>query len=100
MNIIKTHVAILIKEDKLNIFLEVSVVWSMAQENTTNDDEKKSITFDDYKWEQDEEWQILIKKLEFPPTFDEKKKEKHLLKRKQKYFKEKIDPNFQPTTFS
>ena len=58
-----------------------------------------TVSFDDYEWEQDEEWQVLIKKLEFPGSFDEAKKEKHILKRKQKYFKEKIDPNFVPTLF-
>ena len=57
------------------------------------------VSFDDYEWEQDEEWQVLIKKLEFPGSFDDAKKEKHILKRKQKYFKEKIDPNFVPTLF-
>merc|ERR1712241_987730 len=55
------------------------------------------VSFDDYSWEQDEEWQVLVKKLEFPASFDESKKERHILKRKQKYFKAKVDPDFQPT---
>eukprot|EP01084_Bolivina_argentea_P251033 420864_1 len=66
----------------------------MAEDDTK---QPSQATFDDYSWDQDEEWQVLIKKLEFPGSFDEAKKQKHILKRKQKYFKEKIDPNFVPT---
>ena len=70
----------------------------MASEEANNSCEQPStVSFENYEWEQDEEWQVLIKKLEFPGSFDEARKEKHILKRKQKYFKEKIDPNFKPT---
>eukprot|EP01083_Nonionella_stella_P221826 792122_1 len=54
-------------------------------------------SFDNYEWEEDEEWQVYIKKLEFPGSFNEAKKQKHILKRKQKYFKQNVDPSFEPT---
>jgi len=64
---------------------------------SAGDEQPSKVSFDDYSWEQDEEWQVLIKKLEFPASFDESKKKRHILKRKQKYFKAKVDPDFQPT---
>lgn len=68
-----------------------------ATKSTITMSSESKIPFDEYEWEQDEEWQVLIKKLEFPGSFDEAKKEKHILKRKQKYYKEKVDPDFVPT---
>lgn len=64
------------------------------------DEQPSKVSFDDYLWEQDEEWQNEIEKLKFPDSFDESKKERRILKRKQKYFKAKIDPDFQLTIFS
>lgn len=65
-------------------------------EDEKNNNGSNKISFDDYHWEEDNEWQILIKKVEFPPNYSESQKERYLLKRKQKYFKEKIDSDFVP----
>ena len=43
--------------------------------------------FGEYNWENDEGWQVLVKKLHFPAPIDESKKQKILLKKKKIYYK-------------
>ncbi|ETO35425.1 hypothetical protein RFI_01636 [Reticulomyxa filosa] len=50
--------------------------------------------FQQHNWNEDKEWQNIVSNMDFPPNYDEPKKEEFLLKRKRKYYREKVVSGF------
>ena len=53
-------------------------------------------TFDEYAWDDDEDFSVLIRNLEFPAHYTDSQKERFIRKKKVKYYQSKVDPAFTP----